>query len=111
MQEYTFNPLCISLFQIMMRCSPSGSSEVSGKDYLEALEAAGISIDDREIAKVDKMTNDDGLIDRKVFLDYAKKSSALKSLLDSEKNHFDKAELAFKVRLNKITVITVINHA
>ena len=84
---------------------------MSGKDYLEALEAAGISIDDREIAKVDKMTNDDGLIDRKVFLDYAKKSSALKSLLDSEKNHFDKAELAFKVRLNKITVITVINHA
>ena len=94
----------------MMRCSPSGSSEVSGKDYLDALEAAGITIDDREIAKVDKMTNDDGLIERKVFLDYAKKSSALKSLLDSERNHFDKAELAFKVRQNKITVITVINH-
>ena len=55
------------VFQIMMRCSPSGSSEVSGKDYLVLLEAAGISIDDREIAKLDKMTNDEGLIDRKVF--------------------------------------------
>ena len=86
------------VFQIMMRCSPSGSSEVSGKDYLVLLEAAGISIDDREIAKLDKMTNDEGLIDRKVFLDYAKKSSALKSLIDSEKQHFDKAELAFKVK-------------
>ena len=43
------------------------------------------------------MTNEEGLIERKVFLDYAKKSSAIKSLMDSEKNHFDKAELAFKV--------------
>ena len=74
---------------------------MSGKDYLVLLEAAGISIDAREIAKLDKMTNEEGLIDRKVFLDYAKKSSALKSLMDSEKQHYDKAELAFKVR-NKI---------
>ena len=81
----------------MMRCSPSGISEVSGKEYLVLLEAAGISLDDKEISKVDKMTNEEGLIERKVFLDYAKKSSAIKSLMDSEKNHFDKAELAFKV--------------
>ena len=70
---------------------------MSGKEYLVLLEAAGISLDDKEISKVDKMTNEEGLIERKVFLDYAKKSSAIKSLMDSEKNHFDKAELAFKV--------------
>ena len=93
-----------------MRCSAAGTSDVSGKNYLELLEAAGISIDDREIGKVDKMTNDEGLIDRKVFLDYAKKSSALKSLMDSEKQHTDKAELAFKVRINKKNILLSITH-
>ena len=70
---------------------------MSVKEYLELLEAAGVGLDDRDIAKLDKMSNEEGLIERSVFLAYAKKSSLCKSLLDAEKHQFDKAELAFKV--------------
>ena len=70
---------------------------MSVKEYLELLEAAGVGLDERDIAKLDKMSNEEGMIERSVFLAYAKKSSLCKSLLDAEKHQFDKAELAFKV--------------
>ena len=71
---------------------------VSAKEYIELLEASGVDLDEKEIAKIDKMTSELGIIDKNDFLAYAKKSSVFKNLLEEEKHNFDKAELAFKVR-------------
>ena len=71
---------------------------MSVKQYLELLEASGIETNDKDTAKLDKLSNDDGLIERSEFLSYAKKSHVFKSLQEElEKQHYDKAELAFKV--------------
>ena len=71
---------------------------MSVKQYLELLESSGIETNDKDTAKLDKLSNDDGLIERSEFLSYAKKSHVFKSLQEElEKQHYDKAELAFKV--------------
>ena len=68
-----------------------------------------MELDKKEMTKLDKMTDDDGFMDRGEFMDYAKKSSAVKEFTDksvggkktSTSSHcvnIDKAELAFKVR-------------
>ena len=76
------------------------SHGVSVKEYLELLETAGIEIEEKEVAKLEKMASDDGLVERHDFIHYAKKSSMFKTLVDAEKHHFDKAELAFKVSIS-----------
>jgi len=78
------------------KCSQSVSHGVSVKEYLELLETNGIEIEEKEVAKLEKMASDDGLVERHDFVHYAKKSSMFKTLVDAEKHHFDKAELAFK---------------
>ena len=83
------------------------SHGVSVKEYLELLETAGIEIEEKEVAKLEKMASDDGLVERHDFIHYAKKSSMFKTLVDAEKHHFDKAELAFKV-LKVKRIITII---
>jgi len=82
--------------KIMTKCMLAGSPGVSAKEYIELLEASGVDLDEKEIAKIDKMTSELGIIDKNVFLAYAKKSSVFKNLLEEEKHNFDKAELAFK---------------
>jgi len=67
------------------------------KEYLELLESSGIATEERDIARLEKIANDDGMIERSEFVSYAKRSNVFKSLQEeSEKQHFDKAELAFK---------------
>ena len=74
------------------------------KEYLELLESSGIATEERDIARLEKIANDDGMIERSEFVSYAKRSNVFKSLQEeSEKQHFDKAELAFKVSEVNIT--------
>ena len=89
----------------MTKCMLAGNPGVSAKEYIELLEASGVDLDEKEIAKIDKMTNEMGIIDKSEFLAYAKKSSVFKNLLEGEKHNFDKAELAFKVRSLLLIII------
>ena len=68
-----------------------------------------MEFDKKELAKLGRMTNDDGFMDRGEFMDYAKKSHAVKEYTDKSAGagrkisippvnvNVDKAELAFKV--------------
>ena len=71
------------------------------KDYMELLESAGVVVGGKEVARLDRLTDQEGIIEREEFLSYSKKSSVMKQLLDGERGRgVDKAELAFKVRIN-----------
>eukprot|EP00090_Calanus_glacialis_P022286 TRINITY_DN34406_c0_g1_i1.p1 TRINITY_DN34406_c0_g1~~TRINITY_DN34406_c0_g1_i1.p1 ORF type:complete len:157 (-),score=73.99 TRINITY_DN34406_c0_g1_i1:128-598(-) len=85
-----------SIEKVMHKCSTSGGP-VSVKEYMELLESAGIVLEDKEVARLDRLTDKDGIIEREEFVNYAKKSPVMKQLLDGERaRNVDKAELAFK---------------
>jgi hypothetical protein len=65
---------------------------------LQVLEAVGVEPDEREAARLDRMSDEDGEIDRDEFIAFARKSEVFKDYLDVErKSKVDKAEIAFKV--------------
>ena len=67
---------------------------------MQVLESAGVEPNDREVAKLERMADDSGEIERETFTAYAKKSEAFNKYIDAErKSGVDKAEIAFKVNL------------
>ena len=79
------------------------------KNYMEVMSSYNIEFDKKEMAKLNKITDEEGFMEREEFLEYARKSSAVKeytekgaagggktSACKTNKN-MDKAELAFKV--------------
>ncbi|XP_023349870.1 troponin C, skeletal muscle [Eurytemora carolleeae] len=82
--------------KVMSKCG-GGGGPISVKSLLEVLNANKIQPDSREMAKIEKLSDDHGNIDRQEFMDFAKKSSLIKEFLDSERTkNIDKAEIAFK---------------
>lgn len=69
------------------------------KVYLEFLEEAGVVLPDKEAAKMKKMSDDEGNIDKMEFMVYAKKSPTFRMLVTEGEGQpcKDKAEIAFKV--------------
>ena len=65
-----------------------------------------VELEKKEMAKLDKMTDDDGFMDKGEFMEFARKSSAVKEWTEkcvggkrtsSQSINVDKAEIAFKV--------------
>ena len=82
----------------MYKCSVSGGP-VSVKEYLDLLESAGIVLEEKEVARLDRLADKEGIIEREEFVSYAKKSPVMKQLVEGERaRNVDKAELAFKVK-------------
>ena len=53
---------------------------------------------EREVSKLERMSDESGEIERETFMAYAKKSEAFKEYMEAErKSGIDKAEIAFKV--------------
>jgi len=90
--------------KILQQCGATGSSTVSTKNYLDVMSASHVEFDKKEMSKLDKMTDDDGFMDKGEFIEYAKKSTAVKEWTDksiggkktSHNISVDKAEIAFK---------------
>ena len=78
---------------------------------MDVMGASNVEFDKKELAKLEKLTDDEGLIERSEFIEYAKKSSAVKEYtekccggpkkISTSNVNVDKAELAFKVKLRK----------
>ena len=95
----------LSFLKILQQCGASGSGSISTKNYLDVMSASHVEVDKKEMTKFDKMTDDDGFMDKGEFMEYAKKSTAVKEWTDkcvrgkktSHSVNIDKAEIAFKV--------------
>ena len=80
------------------------------KTYLEVMGSYHVVLDKKEIGKLEKISDKEGMMDRDEILEYARKSSVVKEFVEkglggsggksnagkSGKN-VDKAEIAFKV--------------
>ena len=64
---------------------------------VELLERAGVTLEGKEVSKLEAMSDRSGNIDRMDFMVYAKKSAIFKTLLTEGEGQQDKAEIAFKV--------------
>jgi len=85
------------LDKVLSRCSLSSGGNISVKQFLEVLESAGVEPNDREVSKLERMSDESGEIERETFTAYAKKSEAFKEYMEAErKSGIDKAEIAFK---------------
>ena len=75
---------------------------------MEVLGSSHVQFEPKELARLERITNEDGLIETEEFMDYAKRSAAVKefSLRGSRGggSKHDKAELAFKVEYRGISV-------
>ena len=85
-----------------MRCSGGCSGgPVCKNSFLEILASSNINVDPKENEKIEKITDEDGMIEKEEFKEFAKRSAAVKEFLNKEKmqriGHVDKAELVFKV--------------
>ena len=68
------------------------------KNHFQVLESAGVEPNEREVSKLERMSDESGEIERETFMAYAKKSEAFKEYMEAErKSGLDKAEIAFKV--------------
>ena len=77
---------------------------------MQVLESAGVEPNEREVAKLERMADDSGEIERETFTAYAKKSEAFNKYIESErKSGVDKAEIAFKVNFNNIVIDCCLN--
>jgi len=85
-----------SVDKVVSLCSRG--DKVSVKVYLEFLEEAGVVLPDKEAAKMKKMSDDEGNIDKMEFMVYAKKSPTFRMLVTEGEGQpcKDKAEIAFK---------------
>ena len=87
-----------------MRCSGGCSGgPVCKNSFLEILASSNINVDPKENEKIEKITDEDGMIEKEEFKEFAKRSAAVKEFLKKEKmqrvSHVDKAELVFKVMI------------
>ena len=107
--------------QVLSRCSLTSGGPICVKQFLEVtqsrfislvrplrktthrpvsqvMEAAGVSPDEKEVAKLARMAGESGEGEREQFVAFARKSEVFKDWMDADrKNHLDKAEIAFKV--------------
>ena len=81
------------------------------KNYMDVIGSSHMELDKKEMTKLNKITDDEGFIDRGEFLEYARKSSAVKEFTERGacgpgtgkttsckiNKNMDKAELAFRV--------------
>lgn len=85
-----------SLDKVLVKCSTS-SGQISLKLWLNMLGSQGLEPDAKEMVRVERITDTEGIIDRQEFMEFAKKSAVMKEYLDGERSrNVDKAELAFK---------------
>ena len=65
------------------------------------MNTANIELEERELAKIDKISSDEGLVEKERFEEFARKSHSVKELFKKERRsssiNVDKAVLAFKV--------------
>ena len=89
--------------QIIRRCGASRGEPICVKTFMEVLGSSHVQFEPKELARLERITNEVGLIETEEFMDYAKRSAAVKefSLRGSRGggSKHDKAELAFKVRI------------
>ena len=87
--------------KIIRRCGASGGEPVSVTTFLEVLGSCHIELEPKEMARLERITSEEGVIEQEEFMEYAKRSAAVKEFsLRGSKNsgaNLDKAELAFKV--------------
>ena len=111
--EYYLMTKYITLFytfsKIIQKSGASGGGPISVKNYMEVMDSYHVEFDKKEIAKLNRITDDDGFMERDGFLEYARKSSAIKEFTEKGaggggktstckiNKNMDKAELAFKV--------------
>ena len=82
------------------------------KTYLEVMGSYHVVLDKKEVGKLEKLSDKEGMMDREEFLEYARKSSVVKEFVERGAGgsggkvsvgragkSVDKAELAFKVSL------------
>ena len=71
------------------------------KTFIEVLGSCHIQLDHKEVARLERITQEDGMIEREQFIEFAKRSPAVKEFTmrgsKSRVSNLDKAELAFKV--------------
>ena len=76
------------------------------KSYIDVMDGYHIVLDRKELAKLDRISSEEGTIKREEFFEYAKKSAGVKEFVEkggayagskAGKISLDKAELAFKV--------------
>jgi len=83
--------------KVMAKCGGSNGGGISVALFVDVLSGYNIDIESRELAKLTRLSDEDGNIDRQEFIEYAKKSSLIKEFIEAEKSkNVDKAELAFK---------------
>ena len=82
------------------------------------LEKRGIKVEEKELVRINKMTDNNGTIGREEFSDFAKHSSSVKLLMERlervnnpkpPKANIDKAAAAFKVIVYCQPICVVIN--
>jgi Ca2+-binding EF-hand superfamily protein len=82
--------------RIMARCGGAGGP-IPVQGFVDVLSGHNLHLDDKETARVERMCDNDGMMERPDFIEYAKKAHIVKEWLDAEKSkNVDKAELAFK---------------
>jgi len=99
----------IGLEKLLQRCGSGTTGPVSVKNYLEVLESSHISVTEKELDRLEKISDHDGLVNRDDFIEFARKSSSVKEYVEKGKigvgggavstgavHNLDKAELAFK---------------
>ena len=70
---------------------------------MEVLSSSHVEFEPKELARLERITSEEGMIGQEEFKEYAKRSAAVKELSLRGKSSgpkLDKAELAFKVRLH-----------
>ena len=86
---------------MMQRCGADSGEPVCVKTFIEVLCSCHIQLEPKEVASLDRITQEDGMIERERFIEFAKRSPAVKefSMRGSKGRVFNlvKAELPFKV--------------
>eukprot|EP00090_Calanus_glacialis_P009482 TRINITY_DN17854_c0_g1_i1.p1 TRINITY_DN17854_c0_g1~~TRINITY_DN17854_c0_g1_i1.p1 ORF type:complete len:167 (+),score=64.28 TRINITY_DN17854_c0_g1_i1:14-514(+) len=87
---------------MMQRCGASSGEPVCVKTFMDVLGSCHIQLEPKEVARLERITQEDGMIEREQFLEFAKRSPAVKEFtMRGSKSRvsnldLDKAELAFK---------------
>jgi len=83
--------------KIFSKCGDGGDG-VEISRFMDYLSGKSVSLDEHDIGRLNKITDDHGIIEKEAFVHFFKKSDVLKDFLDSQRrtDHLDKALLAFK---------------
>ena len=86
---------------MMQRCEASSGEPVFVKTFMEVLGSCHLQLEPKEVARLERITQEDGMIEREQFIEFAKRSPAVKeySMRGSKGrvSNRDKTEFAFKV--------------